>query len=158
MKITDFDSFNDITGVDFYSLQFGDLANTVQTTEFGKKMRVCLAPNFDFLDTAAIMKQLDLVIAVDTSSAHLSAGLGVPTLLLSRFDQCWRWSHVQGITTSPWYPNSLKIYRQSVIGSWKEPLSAVKADLIRVAKYPKTVKKLVEFKEEEWTEIKKKYS
>jgi hypothetical protein len=144
MKIKDFDIFNDVEGIEFYSLQLGDPANTIQSTEFGKKLKIVLNNNFDFLDSAAIIKQLDLVISVDTSCAHLSAGLGVPTVILSRLDSCWRWFFDHSITQSPWYPNTVKLYRQSKSNSWIEPLSTLKTDLERWIKYPKTIKKSFE--------------
>ena len=56
----------------------------------------------DFDDTAAVVAGLDLVIAVDTSVAHLAGALGRPVWLLSRHDMCWRWLH--GRRDSPWYP------------------------------------------------------
>lgn len=45
----------------------------------------------DFSDTAAMVCALDLVVAVDTSTVHVAAGLGRPVWMLSRYDQCWRW-------------------------------------------------------------------
>ncbi len=45
----------------------------------------------DFSDTAALMDNLDLVLAVDTSTAHLAEALGKPVWILNRFDTCWRW-------------------------------------------------------------------
>jgi len=69
----------------------------------------------DFADTAAIMAQLDLVIAVDTSVVHLAGALGTPVWLLNRFDNCWRW--LRGRDDSPWYP-TLRQFRQPVLGDW----------------------------------------
>ncbi len=86
--------------------------------------------DWDLLDTAALIAQLDLVISVDTSVAHLSAALGKPTWLLSRFDGCWRWFY-DGRTTSPWYP-SMRIWRQKEHHSWPEVLERVRAYLVTV--------------------------
>jgi len=69
----------------------------------------------NFSDLSAILKCLDLVVTVDTSIAHLSGSLGIPTLLLLPFSPDWRWRSVG--TTSEWYP-SLSLYRQSKIGDW----------------------------------------
>ena len=151
MKISHFDLFNDLKGIDFYSLQMGDPANTIQSTEFGRtKIKTVLNPNFDFLDSAAIIKQLDLVISVDTSCAHLSAGLGVPTAILNRLDRCWRWEFRKDDgsirTDSVWYPGSVKLYTQSKMNSWVEPLAELKTDLERWAKFPKTIKKTFDSK------------
>ncbi len=56
----------------------------------------------DFSDTAAIISQLDLVISVDTSFAHLAAALGKPVWVLLPFVPDWRW--LLGRDDSPWYP------------------------------------------------------
>lgn len=80
----------------------------------------------DFADTAALILNLDLVIAVDTAVAHLAAALGRPVWLLDRFDSCWRW--LAGRRDSPWYP-SLRIYRQKRPGDWEPVLQQVDRDL-----------------------------
>jgi len=74
----------------------------------------------DFADTAALVAQLDLVITVDTAMAHLSAALGKPTWVLSRFDACWRW--LDGRSDSPWYPG-LRLFHQISPGDWATPLA-----------------------------------
>ena len=69
----------------------------------------------DFADTAALIANLDLVIAVDTAVLHLAAALGVPTWGLLRFSPHWPW--LLGRDDSPWYP-SLRLFRQSRPGDW----------------------------------------
>lgn len=80
----------------------------------------------DFADTAALIAGLDLVISVDTSTAHLAAAMGTPVWLLSRFDGCWRW--LMERDDSPWYP-TLRLYRQPKAGDWETPLARMAADL-----------------------------
>ena len=80
----------------------------------------------DFEDTAALVDQLDLVISVDTSVAHLAGALGKPVWLLNRFDTCWRWMTERD--DSPWYP-TMKIFRQPVAGDWESVLAQVRAEL-----------------------------
>jgi hypothetical protein len=80
----------------------------------------------DFLDTAALIDNLDLVITVDTSVAHLSGALGKKTLLLLPYVADWRW--LLDREDSPWYP-SMKLYRQHAIGDWNSVLDKVKFDL-----------------------------
>jgi ADP-heptose:LPS heptosyltransferase len=80
----------------------------------------------DFADTAALVSQLDLVIAVDTSVAHLAGGLGVPVWMLSRFNGCWRWMLERD--GSPWYP-SMRIFRQARAGDWQEVIERVASAL-----------------------------
>jgi rfaE bifunctional protein nucleotidyltransferase chain/domain len=68
-----------------------------------------------FVDTAAIMKHLDLVVTVDTAIAHLAGGLGVPVwVVLSQIVDC-RW--LCDREDSPWYP-SMRLFRQSQLGKW----------------------------------------
>jgi hypothetical protein len=85
----------------------------------------------DFLDTAARIQALDLVITVDTAMAHLAGALGVPCwVMLPAIGTDWRW--LRGRTDSPWYP-SLRLYRQRVPGDWAEVVSSMRADLGRRA-------------------------
>jgi len=84
----------------------------------------------DFDDTAALIEALDLVIAVDTSTAHLAGALGKPVWLLSRFDACWRW--IAGRADSPWYP-TMRIYRQPRPGDWESIVAEVARALKIVA-------------------------
>jgi len=86
-----------------------------------------IADDFDFLDTAAVVDQLDLVITVDTAVAHLAASYGKPVWLLSRYDGCWRW-FFDYRRTSPWYP-SMKIYRQTELFNWTATIDCVIGDL-----------------------------
>jgi ADP-heptose:LPS heptosyltransferase len=79
-----------------------------------------------FEDSAAIIMNMDLVISIDTSVAHLSGALGKPTKVLLPWVADWRW--MLNSEESPWYP-SLKLYRQSKIGSWDDALEAVNRDL-----------------------------
>jgi tetratricopeptide (TPR) repeat protein/precorrin-6B methylase 2 len=69
----------------------------------------------DLADTAAVIEQLDLVISVDTSVAHLAGALGKPVWLLLPRPIDWRW--MEDRTDSPWYP-SMRIFRQGVRGDW----------------------------------------
>jgi len=88
---------------------------------------VAVGEKFDnFMDTAAVCEDLDLVVSVDTSVAHLSAALGRPTWILLPFSADWRW--LQGRTDSPWYP-TVKLYRQPSVGDWNSVLNLVAADL-----------------------------
>lgn len=77
----------------------------------------------DFSDTAALITQLDLIISVDTSTAHLAAAMGKPVWLLNRFVGCWRW--LDGEDTSPWYP-SMRIFSQPREGDWVSVIGAVR--------------------------------
>ena len=80
----------------------------------------------DFNDTACLVMQMDLVVTVDTSLAHLSGALGKPTWLLLPWVPDWRWQ-LQG-AESPWY-KSFKLYRQNEPYSWAGVLNEVGASL-----------------------------
>jgi hypothetical protein len=115
----------------FYSLQKGDPAESEikghELEYFPNRNFVNLANELsDFTDTAALIENLDLVISVDTSTAHLSAALGKPTWLLNRRDTCWRW--LLDRQDSPWYP-SVKIFRQPKAGDWESVIQDVISDL-----------------------------
>ena len=110
----------------FYSLQVGDQAFQANSPPAGMRLIDHTDKLKNFEDTAALIANLDLVIAVDTSTAHVAAGLGKPVWLLSRFDQCWRW--LSGKTDSPWY-DSVRLYQQDKPLDWSGPIARACADL-----------------------------
>ena len=71
----------------------------------------------DFLDAAAVLKNLDLVISVDTSVAHLAGALGIPVWVALSFPGEWRW--LMGRDDSPWYP-TMRLFRQTRLGQWED--------------------------------------
>lgn len=121
-------------GVDFFSLQKGDPAESQVLTEIGTYWTGDNFFNYaaelkDFSDTAALIANLDLVISVDTSTGHLAAGLGKPVWLLNRFDTCWRWQLHR--RDSPWYP-TLTVFRQIAAADWSTPLQQIRAGLLKL--------------------------
>jgi hypothetical protein len=80
----------------------------------------------DFAHTAAAVANLDLVITIDTSVAHLAGALGKETWVLLPFSPDWRW--LLGREDSPWYP-SLRLFRQPAAGDWASVLGEVAAKL-----------------------------
>ena len=76
----------------------------------------------DFADTAAVIGELDLVIAVDTAAAHLAGAMARQLWLLVPHVQDWRW--LRGRTDSPWYPTA-KLFRQPQIGDWDGAIAAM---------------------------------
>jgi tetratricopeptide (TPR) repeat protein len=123
-----------MSGIDFYSLQKGDPAESelsARKNELWPDLIDCAPLLKDFSDTAALMENLDLIISVDTSSAHLAGALGKPVWILNRFDSCWRWLRDRG--GSPWYPTA-KIYQQKTPGDWEGVIARVKVDLTALVK------------------------
>ena len=80
----------------------------------------------DFTDTAALISEMDLIVTVDTSVAHLAGSLGKPVWILLAKIADWRWFH--DVNTSDWY-SSAKLYRQSQVDSWADVLKDVSKDL-----------------------------
>ena len=83
--------------------------------------------NQDFLNTGAIIKNLDLVISSDTSILHLSGALNFPTWGLINFSPDWRWL-ISHNDNTPWYP-CVRLFRQDKIGEWKKVINKVKKEL-----------------------------
>ncbi len=122
--------------VDFVSLQKGEaaereLADAVAAGWDGPAMLDVAADLHDFADTAALVQTLDLVITVDTSTAHLAGALGKPVWILNRFDNCWRW--MRDRADSPWYPTA-RLFRQKDFGDWGPVVDEVAGALAAFAK------------------------
>ena len=79
-----------------------------------------------FDDTAAVMMNMDLIISVDTSLAHLAGALGRPVWTLLSFVPDWRW--MLDRDDSPWYPN-MRLIRQQECGAWEGVIRKVCQDL-----------------------------
>ena len=118
----------DVPGVRFHSLQVGRDA----TAQAGGTERIAdhAAHLFDFQETAALVENLDLVISVDTSTAHLAGAIGKPVWLLNRLNTDWRWLH--GRSDSPWYP-TMRLFRQPKAGDWDSVIAAVRVALLAEA-------------------------
>lgn len=127
-------------GVEFFSLQKGqpaeaELEELTARGWDGPPLRDFTGEFADFADTAALISQLDLVISVDTSTAHLAAAMGKPVWILNRFDTCWRW--LLDRNDSPWYP-TVRLYRQERPGDWDGVVRKIVADLealVRTTKF-----------------------
>jgi Glycosyltransferase family 9 (heptosyltransferase) len=106
----------DVTDCDFVSLQKGEQAVAQLRNSSLRHRIIDWSDDFhDFSDTAALIDNLDLIIAVDTSVAHLAGALGKPLWLLNRYNTCWRW--LLDRDDSPWYP-SVRQFRQDVTRTW----------------------------------------
>jgi Tfp pilus assembly protein PilF len=124
-----------VSGAAFYGLQVppapAPLGPKPAAEKFYSHKIVPLSPLIhDYADTAHFIMQLDLVITVDTSVAHLAGALGRPVWVLLPYAPCWRW--LQDRLDTPWYP-SMRLFRQSSPGNWtgliKEAGAALAAHL-----------------------------
>jgi tetratricopeptide (TPR) repeat protein len=104
----------------FFSLQLGPAA---------AELAQCRAPLTDLqdnmpdlADTGALMAQLDLLITVDTCTAHLAGALGIPAWVLLPFAADWRWLTDRDDT--PWYP-TLRLFRQPSPGAWQPVIETI---------------------------------
>jgi hypothetical protein len=86
-------------------------------------------PAQGWVDTAAQLCALDLVVTVDTSVAHLAGALGVPVWVALPFIPDWRWLLKR--EDSPWYP-SLRLFRQTRLGHWSDVFERLAGELARL--------------------------
>lgn len=112
-------------GVEWWSLQLEGTA-ALGNLEWGNRVRDETEEISDFADTAALMMDLDLVVTVDTSVAHLAGALGRPTWVLLAQGSDWRWLRKR--EDSPWYP-TLRLFRQGKGESWPEVMGRVRTAL-----------------------------
>jgi hypothetical protein len=82
-----------------------------------------------FIDTAAVMENLDLVITTDTSIAHLAGALGRPTWVALTYVPDWRW--LLDRNDSPWYP-TMRLFRQQKNDDWTNVFAEMEAELSRM--------------------------
>jgi tetratricopeptide (TPR) repeat protein len=111
-----------VPGVSFVSLQKDAPAAQARIPPAGMVLLDLCDDLTDFVETAAVVANLDLVITVDTAVAHLAGAIGTPVWLLNRFDTCWRWQ--LGREDTPWYAD-LRQFRQPTHGDWDSVVAAM---------------------------------
>ena len=117
----------DIPDVSLVVLQKGKGLDELSTVSFRDRL-IQLGEEFDeggqaFLDSAAVMISLDLIVTVDTSIAHVAGALGRPLHILLRKEPDWRWLAREHDTV--WYP-SATLFRQDTAGDWTKPIERVR--------------------------------
>jgi tetratricopeptide (TPR) repeat protein len=123
-------AFREIDGVAFYSLQPGATADVEAARAAGLPMHDFTHEWHSFDDTAAFVSELDLVISVCTSAAHLAGALGRRTWVLLDVNPYWTWMIDR--RDSPWYPTAT-LYRQRRFVQWQPVLDDVARDLSALA-------------------------
>jgi hypothetical protein len=114
-----------VPGFQFFSLQKGATGSTILAPP-GAELIDHTGELNDFIDTAALIANLDLVISVDTSVAHLAGGMGKPVWLLLPRDPDWRW--LLDRDDSPWYP-TMKLFRQTTARDWEPVVQRMAREL-----------------------------
>lgn len=118
--------FNQLTKVEntqFYSFQTfegaEDISKLNNVIDIGKEL-------IDFSQTAAALRNMDLVICNDTSLAHLAGAMKVPCWIMLPYDVDWRWG--ADISVCDWY-ESVKLFRQKSIGDWRSVFSQIREEM-----------------------------
>jgi len=130
IPLAQFSQLASVRGVQLISLQKGHGTDQIA----GAKDHVPLLglePTLDestgaFMDTAAVMMSLDLIISPDTAIAHLAGGLGVPVWVALSHVPDWRW--LRDRADSPWYP-TMRLFRQNKWGDWDDVFERMAAEL-----------------------------
>lgn len=114
-----------VPGLNFVSLQKGQAEDEAQAPPVEQPLLHLGTDVTDFADTAAIVAQLDMLICVDTSTAHLAASLGKPCWVLLP-GQCVDWRWMRERTDSPWYPDAVRLFRRSADEAWGSVIERVR--------------------------------
>ena len=117
----------EVANTAWFSLQKGAARDQLMQPDCALKPHDLTDDIHDFADTAALIEQLDLVITVDTSVAHLAGALGKPVWVFLPANYDWRW--MLDRDDSPWYPG-MRLFKQTTLGDWTEPVSRAKAALM----------------------------
>jgi tetratricopeptide (TPR) repeat protein len=121
-----------VPDLQFVSLQKGQGEEEGQSPPLDQPLLHLGSEVTDLADTAAIVAQLDLVICVDTSIAHLAASLGKPCwVMLPRQGLDWRWMRER--RDSPWYPHTLRLFRCAADESWSAVIERVREACVALA-------------------------
>jgi len=142
-SLEDFQSIFNLDNTSFYILQKEVFPQDLEWLKSQTKIHNLSSSFNDLADTAAVIKQLYLVITIDTVIAHLAGALGKPVWVMLNFDSDWRW--LTDREDSPWYP-TMRLFRQSKSDNWqgvfREVVDALSSKLLTFNKtnYPSIIK------------------
>jgi FkbM family methyltransferase len=130
IPLAEFAPLGRLKGLHLFSLQKGPPAEELNTLA-GRLDVVDLGRDVDvntgaFVETAAVLKNLDLLICCDTAIAHVAGALGVPVWVALSNVPDWRW--LSSGDTSAWYP-TMRLFRQTAPGDWAGVLERIAAAL-----------------------------
>ncbi len=129
-KLADFAALSKVPGVRWFSLQLGAPAQQLAQQKSSKWKIEDPTPEVRDFSDAALMTQLDLIITVDTSVAHVAGALACPVWVLVPHVPDFRW--LLDREDSPWYP-TMKLFRQTRAGDWKAAVDRVAESLRALA-------------------------
>jgi tetratricopeptide (TPR) repeat protein len=137
IPLTAFAPLAAIAGARLFSLQKGEGVEQIAQVAFRDRIET-FGDDFDngpdaFVDTAAIVMNLDLVVTCDTSIAHLAGALARPVFLALALTPCWRW--LLDREDTPWYPTA-RLFRQTKLDDWTDVFERISAEvraLVRLA-------------------------
>jgi FkbM family methyltransferase len=131
IPLAEFAALGKLKGIQLFSLQKGPgveqlerLAGRVDIVPLGDRLDETSGA---FMDTAAVLKNLDLLVTSDTSLAHVAGALGVPTWLALSHVPDWRW--LLDREDSPWYP-TIRLFRQPAVGDWPSVFQRMSEELL----------------------------
>jgi Flp pilus assembly protein TadD len=110
--------------VQLFSLQVGDGNEQINQVDFD--IINAAEPIENLADTAALMRQMDLIISIDTVTAQLAGALGLRAWVMLKKVPDWRW--LLDRPDSPWYP-TLRLFRQTRAGQWEQPIREAAREL-----------------------------
>ena len=134
MQLANFEPLASVPGVRLISLQKGP--GERQIADVPNRFSVIALDGLDeqggaFMDTAAVVHQLDLVISSDSAVAHLAGSMGIRTWLVIPFSADWRWFLDR--EDCPWYP-TMRLFRQTKLDDWPELFARIAAELSLIVK------------------------
>ncbi|MBF0437759.1 MAG: tetratricopeptide repeat protein [Magnetococcales bacterium] len=119
-----------VPGVVFFTLQKGEPGQQALTPPANMQLIALGEQLNSFSTTAAVMSHLDLIITIDTVTAHLAGALGKPVWTLLPTAPDWRWGITQD--TTPWY-TTMRLFRQVIPNHWAEPILQMTTTLETIA-------------------------
>lgn len=132
IDLSAFEPLAAIPGISWFSLQAGPQSARLQQPSH-LPLQDLGSGLTDWVDTAQLVEQLDLVITVDTAVAHLAGAMGKPTWILLPDAADWRW--LLGRDDSPWYP-SVRLFRQEQADAWEPVIARVGSKLVELTQAP----------------------
>lgn len=126
VKLAEFIPLFDIPNIQIYSFQISKIDD--ESEKIKKTLSLIDLSSYirDYTDTAIFLKNIDILVTIDTSIAHLAGAMGIKTFLLLPYDSEWRWFTDEEKT--PWY-DSIKIFKQKEPNNWKDVIQRVKNEI-----------------------------